>query len=203
MLILRTSPLSPFGRKVRIAADVAGMADRIRVVVADTIDPDDSLREQNPLGKIPALLLEDGEALFDSRVIVEYFHDMAPDAGLFPSGPQRFAVLRQQALADGLMDACILQVYEARFRPVEHRVQSWLDHQKGKADRALAFAAERYSAIRGGPPDAGEIALACALGYLDLRFSRGWREEYPALEDWLGAFAVRTPAFAFTAPPEG
>ena len=201
MLILRTSPLSPFGRKVRIAADVAGMADRIRVVVADTLDPADSLRAQNPLGKIPALLLEDGEALFDSRVIVEYFHDMAPEAGLFPVGPQRFAVLRQQALADGLMDACILQVYEARFRPVEHRVQSWLDHQKGKADRALAFAADRYAAIRGGPPDAGEISLACALGYLDTRFGGEWRGVYPALEDWLGAFAVRTPAFAFTAPP--
>ena len=200
MLILRTSPLSPFGRKVRIAADVAGMADRITVLQADTKDPDDSLRGQNPLGKIPALLLEDGEALFDSRVIVEYFHDMAPEAGLFPSGPQRFAVLRQQALADGLMDAAILQVYESRFRPEALQVQSWLDHQGGKVERALDFAAERYAAIRGGPADAGEIALACALGYLDLRFDGAWRKRHPALEDWLGAFEVLTPAYRFTAP---
>ena len=200
MLILRSSPLSPFGRKVRIAADVAGLADRILVQVADTNNPEDTLRGQNPLGKIPALLLEDGEALFDSRVIVEYFHAMSPDAGLFPEGAQRFAVLRQQAVADGLMDACILQVYEARYRPVEHHVQSWLDHQRGKMDRALAFAAERYAAIRGGPPDAGEISLACALGYLDLRFAGAWRDQYPALVEWLGVFEARTPAFAFTAP---
>lgn len=200
MLILRSSPLSPFGRKVRIAADVAGLADRISVVPADTNSAADTLRGQNPLGKIPALLLEDGEALFDSRVIVEYFHAMSPDAGLFPEGAQRFAVLRQQALADGLMDACILQVYEARYRPEEHRVQSWLDHQRGKTERALAFAAERYAAIRGGPPDAGEISLACALGYLDLRFAGAWREQYPALVEWLGVFEARTPAFAFTAP---
>ena len=202
MLILRSSPFSPFGRKARIAAEVAGLADRISVVVADTTDPEDSLRQQNPLGKIPALILEDGEALFDSRVIVEYLHDMAPEAGLFPAGPQRFAVLRQQALADGLTDAAILQVYEARYRPEEHRVQSWLDHQRGKMDRALAFAAERYAVPKTGTPDAGEIALACVLGYLDLRFAGAWRAQYPALASWLASFEERTPSFALTAPPK-
>ncbi|QHI98983.1 glutathione S-transferase [Xylophilus rhododendri] len=201
MLTLRTSPLSPFGRKVRIAADVAGLSDRITIVAADTGNPDDSLRSQNPLGKIPALLLEDGEALFDSRVIVEYLHDMAPWGGLFPEGPQRFAVLRQQALADGLMDACILQVYEKRYRPAEHHVQSWLDYQRGKMERALEFAHQRYATPREGAPDAGEIALACALGYLDLRFEGKWRQQYPALQAWLASFAERTPAFAGTAPP--
>ncbi|WPB56878.1 glutathione S-transferase family protein [Xylophilus sp. GOD-11R] len=201
MLILRSSPFSPFGRKVRIAAEVAGLSDRITVLAADTNSAEDSIRTQNPLGKIPALILEDGEALFDSRVIVEYFHDMAPEAGLFPPGPQRFAVLRQQALADGLMDAALLQVYEARYRPAEHHVQSWLDYQNGKTDRALAFAAERYTLPKTGTPDAGEIALACALGYLDLRFAGTWRQRHPALVDWLAAFADRTPAFAETAPP--
>jgi len=201
MLVLRNSPFSPFGRKVLIAADVAGLSDRIVVQLADTNDAEDSLRSQNPLGKIPALILEDGEALFDSRVIVEYFHDMAPLAGLFPPGPRRFAVLRQQAVADGLLDACILQVYEGRFRPAEHRVEKWVDHQRGKMERALQFANDRFSAPGTGSADVGEIALACALGYLDLRFAGAWRTQYPALTDWLASFEERTPSFATTAPP--
>jgi glutathione S-transferase len=201
MLILRSSPLSPFARKVRIAAEVAGLDDRIQVTAADTVNPNDNLRHQNPLGKIPTLVLEDGEALFDSRVILEYFHAMAPQSGLFPDGAQRIAVLRQQAVADGLMDAGLLQVYEARYRPAEHHVQSWLDLQRGKMERALAFVAERYAKPGTGSPDAGEISQACALGYLDLRFAGTWRTQYPALVDWLASFAARTPAFSRTAPP--
>jgi glutathione S-transferase len=200
MLILRTSLPSPFGRKVRIAADVAGLTDRIRIEPADTNDPGDSLRAQNPLGKIPTLLLDDGEPLFDSRVIVEYLNDIAAQPVLVPPGAQRIPALRQQALADGLMDAAILQVYEGRFRPPELRGDKWLTHQRGKMDRALAYTADHCAAPRTGVPHIGEIAQACALGYLDLRFDGAWRAAYPALVAWLDDFARRTPAFARTAP---
>lgn len=200
MLILRTSPASPFGRKVRIAAEVAAVADRIRIENADTGNPDDSLRRQNPLGKIPTLVMEDGEPLFDSRVIVEYLNEIAPEPVLVPPGSQRIAVLRQQALADGLLDAAILQVYEGRFRPPELHGEKWLAHQRGKIERALAYTAQHFSAPRAGAPHIGEIAQACALGYMDLRFAGSWRSEYPALMTWLEDFARRTPAFAMTAP---
>lgn len=200
MLILRTSLASPFGRKVRIAAEVAGVADRIRVENADTSNPDDSLRQQNPLGKIPTLLLENGDPLFDSRVIVEYLNEIAPSPVLVPPGTQRIAVLRQQALADGLMDAALLQVYEGRFRPPELHGEKWLAHQRGKVERALAYTAQHFAALRVGAPHVGEIAQACALGYMDLRFEGRWRREHPALVRWLEDFARRTPAFASTAP---
>jgi glutathione S-transferase len=116
MMILRSSPASPFGRKVKMALSVLGMLDRVDVVNADTTSPSDSIRAQNPLGKIPALILEDGTAVYDSRVIVDCLDGLDGRGILVPPG-QRLLVLRQQALADGLMDAAILQMYEKRFRP--------------------------------------------------------------------------------------
>src|SRR3954451_17384013 len=121
MLILRSAPPSPFGRKVRIAAALAGLSDRITVENADTMNPNDALRTQNPLGKIPTLILESGETLYDSRVIVEYLDALAGGGRLIPAGWSRFEALRQQALADGIMDAAILRSYEARWRPEERR----------------------------------------------------------------------------------
>ncbi len=200
MPILRTSPASPFGRKVRIAADVAGLADRIRIEAADTNDANDALRRQNPLGKIPTLLLDDGEPLYDSRVIVEYLNEAAAAPVLIPPGPGRLAVLRHQALADGLLDACILQIYEGRYRTPELRGEHWLAHQRGKMDRALAHLAAHHAAAGSGVPHIGEITQACALGYLDLRFTGAWRAAHPALESWLQDFAARVPAYALTAP---
>src|SRR5215216_45359 len=102
MLTLRSSPASPFGRKVKISADLLGLADRIQVTEADTLDPNDVLRQQNPLGKIPVLLLEDGTALYDSRVIVEYLDELAGGGRIIPPGTARFMALREQALADGI-----------------------------------------------------------------------------------------------------
>src|ERR687893_646949 len=107
MLVLRSSPPSPFGRKVKIAAALLGLSDRVTVERADTTDPNDSLRGQNPLGKIPTLVLENGETLYDSRVIVEYLDHLAGGGRLIPTDSTRFDALRQQALADGLMDAAI------------------------------------------------------------------------------------------------
>src|SRR5215467_590807 len=114
---LRSSPASPFGRKVRMAAIILGLDSRITVEAADTANPADSVRQQNPLGKIPALIADDGLVLFDSRVILEYLDHLAGGGRIVPAEPKaRFAALRLQALADGIMDASILRMYEIRWR---------------------------------------------------------------------------------------
>ncbi|ADZ69649.1 glutathione S-transferase family protein [Polymorphum gilvum] len=200
MLILRSSPASPFGRKVKIAASVLGLLDRIAVEAADTTDPADSIRNQNPLGKIPALILEDGKVLYDSRVIVEYLDHLAGGGRIIPAAPQRFDVLRLQALADGICDASILRVYEKRFRPEERRHPDWVDYQAAKVDRALdALEADQPARVdAAGGVDIGQIAVACALGYLDLRFKGAWRAGHPGLVAWLDAFEAAVPLFAKT-----
>ena len=197
MLVLRSSPPSPFGRKVRLAAAVLGLTDRIQFVATDTNDPNDELRGQNPLGKIPTLILENGETLFDSCVIVAYLDDLAGGGRIIPQGTGRFEALRQEALGDGIMDAGVLQMYEIRWRPEERREPKWVEHQSGKVERTLAFAERSLSA----PAPAihiGHIAQACALGYLDLRFEGRWRKDHPRLEAWLADFESRVPAFAET-----
>jgi glutathione S-transferase len=196
MIVLRSAPPSPYGRKVKIAAYHLGLMDRIEIVSADTNDPSEKLRQQNPLGKIPTLVLEDGTALYDSRVIVDYLDHMAGGGKLVPAGAERFPQLVMQALADGLMDALLLQVYEVRFRPEDRRDQKWLDHQAGKVTRAMA-------ALEANPPDLGqirigEIAVACALGYQDLRFGGTWRAAHPKLVAWLDRFAALVPSFEKT-----
>lgn len=199
MITLRSAAPSPFARKVRIAIKVLGFEDEITVEAADTLDPADTLRQQNPLGKLPVLVFEDGTTLFDSRVILEYLDQRAGGGRILPGGEARLPALRLQSLADGIMDAGILQIYEARYRPEEKHHQPWLDLQKAKVDRALA-ALEADVPSLGDPPNVGEIALACALGYLDFRFAGRWRADHPALVAWLERFAEAVPAFAETAP---
>jgi len=198
MMTLRTSPPSPFGRKINIAAAVLGLSDQIKIERADTVDPADSVRQQNPLGKIPVLIAEDGTALYDSRVIVEYLDHRAGGGRILPANPaQRFAALRLQALADGILDAAILQVYEGRWRAVAKHEPKWLAHQADKVSRALAVL-EADPPRFDGVPHVGVIATACALGYLDFRFERTWRETHPRLAEWLDAFAAKIPAYAAT-----
>lgn len=197
MLILRSSPASPFGRKVKIAALELGLMDRIEIVAADTTDPTEPLRQQNPLGKIPTLVLEDSTTLFDSRVIVDYLDHLAGGHRLIPEGDERFAQLRLQALADGLCDAALLQVYETRFRPEDGRNAAWVANQAGKVSRGLA-SLEAAPPAYPDRPRIGEIALASALGYLDLRFAGAWRGDYPRLVAWLDSFAAKVPAFEST-----
>jgi glutathione S-transferase len=201
MLTLRSSPASPFVRKVTIAADVLGLDREIAVELADTVDPNDTVRQQNPLGKIPALVLEDGTVLYDSRVILEYLDHRAGGGRIIPKDADaRFAALRLQALADGLMDASILLVYEGRWRPAEKHEPKWVDHQAGKVARTLA-ALETMTPGLDTPPTVGQIALACALGYRDFRFAGTWRKDHPRLVAWLDDFAARVPVFAATKPP--
>lgn len=198
MLKLRSSPPSPFGRKVKMSAIVLGLMERIEIVATDTTAPDDAIRALNPLGKIPTLELEDGSTLFDSRVIVEYLDMLAGGERLIPAQFEaRFAALRGQSLADGIMDAAILQIYETRFRDEGERSARWVENQAGKVARAL-------EALEAGPPPADPridaIATACALGYLDLRFGDGWRTAHPRLTDWHAAFCAAVPAYDKTAP---
>jgi glutathione S-transferase len=195
MILVRMVPASPFVRKCRIAAAHLGLSDRVRFVDAHE-DADDRLRKNNPLNKIPVALLEDGTAIFDSVVILEYFDHLAGGGKIIPSEPvARFRTLTLQALADGLMDATILLGYEARYREPHQYSQRWLDHQQGKIDGALAFL---ESAPPQGAIDAGQISLACALGFLDLRHGGAWRAGHPKIVAWLDAFAAKTPSYEAT-----
>jgi glutathione S-transferase len=196
MMILRSSPPSPFGRKVQIALHHLGLAERVEIVAADTASETDSIRKQNPLGKIPTLITESGKALYDSPVILEYLDHVAGGDQIIPVDPDaRFAALTLQALADGILDASILRVYERRYRSEDKVVESWLAYQAGKVERAL-------TSLEASPPstsvDVGTITLACALGYQDLRFAGTWRDTYPRLVGWLDAFAAIVPAFEQT-----
>jgi glutathione S-transferase len=198
MMILRSSPASPFVRKVRIAASVLGLASKIDVRDTDLNDPADSIRVQNPLGKIPALVTEDGATWYDSRVILEVLDHLAGGGRIVPREPMaRFQALRLQALCDGAMDARVLIVYESRYRPPEMRVETWVERQADKVARAL-HALEASPPTLTDPPDVGQIALACLLGYGDLRFGGEWRNGHPKLVAWLDTFAAQVPAFAET-----
>ena len=200
MMTLRSSPSSPFVRKIRIAASVLGLEKDIKAEPAETTSPSDTVRQQNPLGKIPTLVLEDGSTLFDSRVILEYLDHRAGGGRIIPKDASaRFAALRLQALADGILDASILQVYEGRWRPAERHEPKWVEHQAGKIARGLA-ALEAAPPGLGSPPDVGQITVACALGYRDFRFGEGWRKDHPRLVAWLDGFAAKVPAYAATKP---
>ncbi len=203
MMILRFSPSSPFVRKVRIAIALLGFESELRLERADTTDPNDTLRKTNPLGKIPVLIAEDGGAIYDSRVILDYLDERAGGGKIIPrAGKERREALRLQALADGILDASILTVYEGRFRKPEMHEPKWLDLQAGKVSRALRVLEaappldERPQAL----PNVGHIALACALGYRDFRFDGSWRAEHPRLVAWLDNFAAHVPAYAATKP---
>ena len=199
--VLRSTLTSPFGRKVRMAAAVLGLADRYRLEPADTLNEADTLRQQNPLGKLPCLLLADGTALYDSRVIIEFLQDEAGSDRLVPkSGRARYTTLTRATLADGITDAALLMVYEGRFRDPATHSQRWLAHQRGKVMRGLAaFERETPDPAR---TDLVTIALACALGYLDWRKPVAWRADHPRLVEWLDAFAKAEPAFNATKAPE-
>jgi glutathione S-transferase len=197
-MILRSTPSSPFARKARIAIALLGMADKIAVQEADLNDPADSIHTQNPLGKIPALVLDDGTTLYDSRVILDYLDHLAGGGCIVPrDAPARYDALRLQALCDGAIDASVLIIYESRYRRKDQRVQAWVDRQADKIKRALDTL-EAAPPPLDALPNVGQIALACLLGYRDLRFEGAWRKDHPKLVAWLDRFAAQVPAFAET-----
>lgn len=202
---LFSAAASPFVRKVLVLAHETGLIERLRIepVTISPISPDDRLNAGNPVGKIPALLMDDGTALYDSPVICEYL-DTLDHAGptMFPTGAARWPVLRRQALADGIMDAAVLCRYEAALRPEDLRWEDWSTNQQAKISRALD-ALEAEVDVFADATDIGTIAIGCALGYLDFRFAdNDWRRGRPKLAAWYEAFAQR-PSMQQTRPPAG
>jgi glutathione S-transferase len=198
---------------VKIAAHVTGLMDKITIEESDTMDDNDTIRQQNPLGKIPALILDhhvlgDGTlydgVLYDSRVIVEFLDHLAQDGVLIPTEPSaRFDTLRRLALVNGILDASVLVVYESRFRPEEKRVQRFVDHQLGKISRSLDHIGTTIPAYtNAAKPNIGEIGIACCLDYLDLRKPLDWRAHCPDMADWMADFAQSVAGYAETLPPE-
>ena len=195
------SATSPFVRKVMVLLHEAGATDRVDLIPAagSPLDPGTMPVDRNPLGKIPALERADGPTLYDSRVITRYL-DTALEAGLYPPVPRLWDTLTLEATADGISEAAVLIRYEFHVRPETSRSVAWADAQWQKIDRALTAVESRWMAHLSGPLDMGQIALGCALGYLDFRLGdREWRKSRPALAAWNAAFADR-PAMLATGP---
>jgi glutathione S-transferase len=190
---IRVNAASPFARKVRIVVREAGLTDRVEEVetTVSPVTPNADLAGQNPLVKIPALTLDDGSALFDSRVICEYLDTLA-GTNLFPrSGPERWRALRLQALCDGILDAAVMIRYEVAVRPEPIRWATWIDGQRGKIEGGLA-ALETAQPHFGAGFDIGSVGAACVLGYLDFRFPDiDWRSGHPGLRTWFEGAAQR------------
>ena len=196
------SPTSPYVRKVMVLlAETGQTADVTLVPAAGTpVDPGSMPVAHNPLGKVPALERDDGPALYDSRVICRFLDDRA-GGRLYPTAPRLWETLTLEATADGMLDAAILMVYEARVRPEARRFEPWVEGQWAKVTRSLDAIEGRWMSHLAGPLDMGQVAVGCALGYLDFRHSdRAWRDGRPALADWSAAFAARD-SMAATVPP--
>jgi glutathione S-transferase len=196
-------PTSPFVRKVMVLLHETGQLDDVELVEFAPIptDPKDALMSQNPLSKIPALVREDGPTIYDSRVICAYLDDRAK-AGMYPDAPRRWETLTLEATADGIMEAAILMVYESRVRTEEQRSAEWVAGQWVKVASACSALNERWMSHLSGPLDMGQIAVGCALAYVDFRHGdRDWRTGNEALAAWYEAFSAR-PSMAATRPPE-
>jgi glutathione S-transferase len=195
------SALSPFVRKVRVAAMELGLDKRIELVTVATtpVAMSADLAKVNPLGRLPTLVTDDGDLLIESGVIVEYLDTLAGGTIIPAQGPDRWRVKCTEALADGLMDSAILVRYETFLRPAEKRWPEWIAGQQRKVNQALD-ALEGQAWLFDDTVDAGKIAVGCALGYLDLRFpDLGWRKTCETLGRWYDAFA-RRPAMEATKP---
>jgi glutathione S-transferase len=198
------SATSPYVRKVRIV-----MAEKkldYQLVMEDVWAADTTITASNPLGMVPCLVMEGGEAVFDSRVIVEYLDTLSPVGKLIPSqGRERAEVKTWEALADGLVDAAILARLEATWagRTAEQRSGAWIARQMGKIDAALDAMSTGLADkpfCSGVHLSLSDIAVGCALAYLDLRFAEvAWRGAYPNLVKLQDKLALR-PSFADTKP---
>ena len=191
---LHHSPASPYVRKVMACAIARGLVGRIDLVSTNPhVSPPDLLAD-NPLSKVPALVADDGTAIYDSPVICEYLDSQHKGRKLFPrKGRERWMALRQQAMADGLLDAALLARYEGFLRPEEKRWPDWSKGQMKKIDGVLDQLEAESKALK-GKPTIGTVSIGCALGYLDFRFAdRNWREGHPRLAAWHAEF-VRRPS---------
>ncbi|SFJ66734.1 glutathione S-transferase [Jannaschia pohangensis] len=196
---LLSSPASPFVRKCRVFLIETGQDDiEVREVTSSPMGGDADLNAANPSGKIPALVRDDGPAIYDSRVICRFL-DARAGANLYPDA-RLWDVLSLEANADAIMEAAVGIVYERRLRPEELWYQPWQDKQWEKVTRSLDALEARSMPLLEGPLNAAQIAVGCALGYLDFRHGdKDWRPGRPALAAWAETFGAR-PAMAQTAP---
>ncbi|MGX9426158.1 MULTISPECIES: glutathione S-transferase family protein [Bradyrhizobium] len=201
---LTFSPASPFARKVRIAAIETGLIDKIELVPA-TVAPgtanDAYTRDINPLKKLPVLILDDGDVILDSYVIVEYLDDLAGGGKLIPaSGPARWKAKTDHSLLQGMLDSMLLCRYEKMVRPQGLQWQAWYDDHWNRAWAGMARFEQREDVLS-GPFNVAQIGLVCVLGYADLRFSDcGWRKAYPKL-DTFNQKMLERPSVKISVPP--
>lgn len=192
MMKLLSSPASPFVRKVKVMLHEAQGWDQVEEVAVTTTPYNTApeVRAANPLGKIPALIREDGPALHDSRVITRFL-DNKFNANLYPEA-RLWEVLTLESMSDAIMDAAVLLTYEARFRSGEQQSPEWQEAQWGKITATLNTIETRWMSHLAGPLDMSHIALACALKYLDFRHdTRNWRKGHGALPEWHADIASR------------
>ncbi len=185
---------SPFSRKVRILARERGLEARIAEVIVKVspVEVDADRARSNPLAQIPVLLLDDGMAVYDSRVICDYLEGLgAGGEALPPRGPARLSALRSQALCDGILDAAVLCRYEAAVRPAALRWDAWIDGQRRKIAAGLC---ELEMQVDAWQDSFGmtQIGAVCVLGYLDFRFSEwAWRGDHARLASWFSQISKR------------
>jgi glutathione S-transferase len=195
--------LSPFVRKVMVLLHETGQQDRVALqdCVLTPVNPDPALNADNPLGKIPALRLADGNVIHDSRVILEYLDNQHVGNPLIPrEGPARWRRLTLASMADGIMDASVMVRYELVLRAPEKHWDEWLDAQRDKIRRALAVLEAEAIAELTSHFDVAAISVACALGYIDLRHpDLDWRTANPQLANWFFEVSQR-PSMVATMP---
>jgi glutathione S-transferase len=200
---LSFSPASPFARKVRIAAIELGLIDKIEFMPATVVpgQPNDEYSHVNPLKKLPALILDNGDVIIDSYVIVEYLDELAGGGKLIPaSGANRWKVKSDHSLLQGMLDSMLLCRYEKMVRPQGLQWQAWSeDHWKRAWSGMARF--EQQADVLARPLDIVQIALTCVLGYADFRFADcGWRKAYPKLDAFHERMLSR-PSVKISLPP--
>jgi glutathione S-transferase len=187
------SPFSPYVRKCLVAGHELGLNDRIQLLPSNAgpIQRDKEIIAKNPLGKVPTFITDDGQVLYDSRVICEYLDDLA-GGNLFPrAGSVRWAALTLQSLGDGILDGALLARYEDVARPEALRWSEWRAGQLDKAETSLAHL-DSHPEMLEGRVDIGSLTVACALWYLDLRFANfDWRSRHAGVASWFAKFSER------------
>lgn len=193
------SSTSPYVRKVNVCAIELGLDEKLERIITNPWEMDKELLADNPLSKVPTLITDDGMVLYDSPVICEYLDSMVGAHTLFPpEGNERWLALRIQALGDGILDAAVLRFLENK-RPAAQQSSEWDEIQRNTIARALDYLQSNVNEW-GEHVTIGQIAVACALGYLDFRFAEeDWREALPGLEKWYVAF-VNRPSMQATLP---
>ena len=195
------NPASPFVRKALVFLHELGLAGEVEIVevIGSPVDPGTLPVTENPLGKIPTLVTDDGASLYDSRVICRYLDNLA-GGRLYPEGGGLWRTLTLEATADGIMEAAVLVVYETRCREEPQRSTRWVEGQWSKVARSLDLIEAEWIEHLDGGFDAGQAAVGCALGYLDLRHpGRHWRDRHGRLAGWFSKVSERT-SMAATIP---